>query len=799
MTLSKPLKTLAWTIITLIAALLLVLTSIWWVLTGSKATLDGTILTEGIDNKAYIQRDAQGIVSINGQSRNDIAFSLGFAHAQERFFQMDLLRKNSAGELSALFGARAVSFDKKIRIHQFRKRALAAVNALPDDHRDMLVAYSQGVNSGVSALRSKSFEYQLLRAQPEPWQPADSFLVVYSMYMDLQDEFAEGERSLTAMYDLLPQDWFNFLNPVGGLWDATLDNGDLSFDTPFPGTPLARFQEYDQASVVLPQYEDRIEVGSNNWSVSGELTRHGSALVADDMHLGLDVPNIWFRASWALPDENRQITGVTLPGAPLMIIGSTENIAWGFTNSYGDYLDVIRLQTNAEQSEYLTNDGWIPFDTEEELITVKGGDTQSTTIKKTRWGPVIGEDHFGNLIALRWIAHDPEALNLNLLLLEEAENVDDALEIAAKTGIPGQNLNVGDREGNIGWTIMGALPDRQGYPTTLSSQLSADWSNGSITWNGKLSDELYPRIFNPESHRLWTANARMVTGENYQKIGEGMGALGARQQQIRDRLLEIQRFSEVQFLAIHLDDEAIFLDRWQKLLLATLSEQTVLEHPSLKDFRIHIADWKAHADSDSVGYLLVKRFRERVIDQTVGHVFRHVAEQSSEFWMGRVDNKVEYPVWKLVTEKPSQHRPKGFDSWDDVLVSAAMDVDSELSDPETGLTEQTWGNHNALAIQHPLSTAIPILSQFLDMPAQPMSGDTFMPRVQARSSGASQRMAVSPGHEESGYFHMPTGQSGHPLSPFYRVGHEDWVAGNPSPFLPGETEYILELIPRTQP
>jgi penicillin amidase len=291
----------------------------------------------------------------------------------------------------------------------------------------------------------------------------------------------------------------------------------------------------------------------------------------------------------------------------------------------------------------------------------------------------------------------------------------------------------------------------------------------------------------------------MISGDNYQIMGEGMGALGARQQQIRDRLLEIQRFSEVQFLAIHLDDEAIFLDRWQKLLLDTLSDQILREHPSLKDFHRYVEDWKAHADANSVGYLLVKRFRERVIDQTVGHIFRHVADQSNEFWMSRVDNKVEYPVWKLVTEQPSQHQPKGYNSWNHFLVEMAMKVDGDLSDTETGLTEQTWGNHNTLAIQHPLSKAIPILAQFLDMPEQPMSGDTFMPRVQARSSGASQRMAVSPGHEDSGYFHMPAGQSGHPLSPFYRSGHEDWVKGIPSPFLPGDSEYILELVPETGP
>jgi penicillin amidase len=386
-------------------------------------------------------------------------------------------------------------------------------------------------------------------------------------------------------------------------------------------------------------------------------------------------------------------------------------------------------------------------------------------------------------------------VNLGLVELETANTVNEAIKIAAQTGIPGQNFNVGDADGNLGWTIMGILPERFGYDSNISKRMTADWSNGRMGWKGKLEVDDYPVVYNPESHRIWTGNARIVGGESYAKMGDGMGALGARQQQIRNRLNERDEFEVADFLEIQLDDEALFLSRWQILLSKTLSEETLTDIPELAEFAQHVGNWNGKASSDSVGYLLVKRFRETIIDQTVGHVYRFVESQSADFWMGYVDNKAEYPVWQLLNTRPKQHIPAPFQSWDSFLISSIQKLNSELSKPDSGLAEQTWGRANTLSITHPLSSAVPFLSAFLDMKSEPMSGDTYMPRVQGSDFGASQRMAVSPGHEELGYFHMATGQSAHPLSPFFGHGHEDWVEGIPSPFLPGETKYTLELSP----
>ena len=779
------------------------------VLNGSEPILEGTLQLDTLQSNVDIQRDIQGIPTIRSDSRADSAYGLGFLHAQERFFQMDLLRKNSAGELSELFSALASKFDRNIRKHQFRKRALNAYENMTMQHKVILDAYTQGVNAGLNTLSSKPFEYHLLNVTPKNWHQADTLLVLYSMYMDLQPEWSQSERSLAAMKDLLPRDWFAFLTSQGGYWDAPINGDALPEVKQLPKQALAELitnlseiiasrNGVKNNNLVMQDYQffDQIHYGSNNWSVSGKLTEHGSAMVADDMHLGLRVPNIWYRASWYLND-GRRVTGATLPGTPALVAGSNEYVAWGFTNSQGDYHDVIELKVNDSATQYLTDTGWKNFKIEKEIINIKGQDSEEVDIKLTQWGPVIGENHNGQLIAMRWVAHDVQGGNLNLLELENANHVDDALKVAPLAGIPGQNLNVVDKFGNQAWTIIGRLPKRFGFDMNfdelnmLQSQLPQDWSKGDKGWNGYLTPGEYPVVKNPKDGRLWTANARIVGGDLLKKVGIHNYALGARQKQIKDDLYEKQTFNAQDFLDIQLDDEALFLNRWQQYMLAL----TEADNASYQEVRSVLTHWQGRASKTSAGYLLVKRFREKIVDQTIGRLYEKLDKGLNFFSPSSIDNFVEYPVWQLINEKPKQHVPAGYNNWDEFLLAMLHKTVNQLTENGGSLADQTWGKANTLAIRHPLSKAIPMLGYFLDMPAEPVDGDTYMPRVQDPDTGASERFAVAPGHEEEGFFHMATGQSGHPLSPYYDAGHRDWVEGKLSRFLPAETKWQLTLSP----
>lgn len=783
---------------------------VFFLFQGSLSILEGQISLAGVKAPLTILRDIKGVPTIKASNREDTAYALGFLHGQERFFQMDLLRRTSAGELSDLFGKRAIRHDKKIRLHQFRKRATDAFENMPPIHQQILSHYTMGVNQGLEALGQLPFEYFLLQGQAQPWQVQDGLLVLYSMYIDLQPIWGQSERSLAVMKDLLPKDWFTFLTSQGGYWDSPIEGPAYKENTIIPIKPLSLFQEksapQNHASANTDRtrygsnYTDKIHYGSNNWSVSGVLTSHGAGMVANDMHLGLGVPNIWYRASWYLED-GRRITGVSLPGTPAMIAGSNERVAWGFTNSQGDYSDVIILKTR-EPNQYLTPQGWQEFIIESEKIQVKGKDAIEVKVKKTQWGPVIGKDHNGSTLALRWVAHDVQGANMNILGMEDALDIKNALAIAPLAGIPGQNLNVVDHQGKNAWSIMGRLPNRFGFsknnraPYFFDSQLPKDWSQGRYGWQGYLSKGDYPKIINPNNGRIWTANARVASGINLAKVGVNNYALGARQKQIQQGLQSKDIFTELDFLEMQLDDKAVFLTRWQILMLSILEHEGIANlNSDLINIKHHLENWQGRASESSVGYLLVKRFRERVINQTIGHVYRYLEKNSNDFWPSSINNFVEYPVWLLMKDKPAKHLPNGFTSWQDFLMAMIKQSHQQVTQDGKPLNEQTWGKHNTLAIKHPLSGALPFLSSLLNMPAHPMAGDTYMPRVQDPNTGASERFSVAPGFEKQGYFHMATGQSAHPLSPYFKRGHDDWVAGRATPFLPQQTQWTLKISP----
>lgn len=789
----------------LVGLLAIAFIAAYFILRSSLPTLDGEISAQ-IDQKVVALRDANGIPSIIAQNRGDLAYALGYLHAQERYFQMDLLRRNSAGELSELFGTLAVDYDKEIRNHQFRKRAEQYSQQLNPAHQELLLSYTTGVNQGLKELSSKPFEYWILNKQPLPWRKEDSLLVLYSMYLDLQYQDGQRERTLGALKANLMPDVYQFLNPAGSQWDAAIDGTQFQ-PSPMPSSnfDLAPMIETLPISKTSHPFKTLVEplVGSNNWAVGGEISETGSAIVADDMHLGISVPNIWYRASMRYQSAEGPIRldGVTLPGLPAQVVGSNGKVAWGFTNSYGDWNDVIQLTVSEDERQYLTPDGYQDFQTDTELVLVSGQTPVNHEVRNTIWGPVIGRDANGKLLAMRWVAHDLEGINFNLLDLELANDVEQAIEIANSTGIPAQNFMVGDSKGNIAWTIAGPMPEKFGLSNSDAHgwAVPQDWSKGDKGWRGYLTSEQYPKVINPDHHRLWTGNSRVVGNQMLEKIGNGGYALGARSQQIRDDMFALEQFSEQDLLDIQNDDRAVFLQPWQQLLLNQVLTFDFVAEENLAELVGYIENWQGRAAVDSVGYLFVREFRLNLRDQLFNPITKGFEAQQSlsekTFSLRPIRHQLEIPMWQMIEQQPSHLLPGGFSSWQALLQQTVRETLTELQSEYGSLQQATWGARNTLKIQHPLSKAVPPLGYLLDMPAAEVNGDSYMPRVQGPAFGASQRLVVSPGHEERGILHMPSTQSGHPLSPFYGVGHQDWVEGNASPLLPGKPEYKLTFVP----
>jgi penicillin amidase len=247
-------------------------------------------------------------------------------------------------------------------------------------------------------------------------------------------------------------------------------------------------------------------------------------------------------------------------------------------------------------------------------------------------------------------------------------------------------------------------------------------------------------------------------------------------------------------LSVQLDDRALFLSRWQTLLLETLTPQTLVDRPRRAALRGLVERWGARAAVDSAGYRLVRGFRLAIAERALDPLSEASRRADERFKTFRTF-QYEGPLWALVTRRPPHLLSPAFGSWDDLLLAAVDDTIEEMLEHGPRLAERSWGERNSPAIQHPLSRALPLLSRWLDMPRAPIAGDGNMPRVQNGVEGASQRLAVSPGREADGYFHMPCGQSGHPLSPYYGNSHGEWLRGEPTPFLPGPAQHTLTLRP----
>ncbi|HVH85020.1 MAG TPA: penicillin acylase family protein, partial [Steroidobacteraceae bacterium] len=343
-------------------------------------------------------------------------------------------------------------------------------------------------------------------------------------------------------------------------------------------------------------------------------------------------------------------------------------------------------------------------------------------------------------------------------------------------------------DGHIGWSIYGRIPDGTGPARAL----------GKIQWTTAAN---HPRLIDPPRGRIWTANARASVDERELTLIGGADSpyganyvLGARAQQIRGDLLALSAQEQpADMLHVQLDDRALFLARWRELLLRLIDVTSSSAHPPRAEFRRLVEAWDARAGVDSVGYRLVRSFREHT-QQAVWDMLLAALAVPPDYDVG-APFQFESPLWQMVTRQPLHLLAREYADWPAFLLAQLDATIADLGRECAPLAQCTWGKHNVVRIRHPLARALPALARLLDMPPVELPGDADMPRVQKVAFGASERFAVTPGREQEGYFELPGGQSGHPLSPYYRSGFLAWAHGEPQPFLPGAAQHTFTLKP----
>jgi penicillin amidase len=592
-----------------------------------------------------------------------------------------------------------------------------------------------------------------------------------------------------VLQSALPQGLWKFLEADATDWEATID-GSRSPAPEVPGAAEIDLRKLTGLPVLPPERVLRhLALGSNNWAVAGSRTANGAAIVANDMHLDFRVPIIWYRARLRQTGDGAfDAVGVTLPGAPTIVAGSNGHIAWGFTNSYGQFSRVIRLVPVADDPDaYATSGGARKLRYVDEVIAVKGAAPEHLRVALSEWGPVIGKDWQDHPYAFDWTAQDPAAINLDLMALERIHSAADAVRAAARFGIPGQNLMVADTEGHIGWALAGRLP-RRAAPDSGLPEISTDAAVGFDGWIGAADQ---PHVLDPPEGLLWSANARVVGGSGAALIGNDGMDRGARALQIETDLRAAPRpFTPLSSLAIQLDDRAAFLERWRALMSEVVEQAVSRGDPGSLAARAVLARWSGHAVPSDPAYRLVNAFRLQV-EACAFYMLIAPARTLAPDFEFEIPDSFEGPLWRLMQERPANLLASNYADWN-AFLREALTASERLPPACAVLATCTWGTVNAVHIAHPLSSALPFLARFLDMPTVSLPGARHdMPRIQGPDYGASERFSVAPGHERDGYFHMPGGQSGHPLSPFYRAGFSDWARGRPAPLLPGPIAHSM--------
>jgi penicillin amidase len=739
----------------------------------------------GLSTEVRTTIDALGIPSIAAGSELDAYRVEGWYHARDRFGAMDLFRRAAAGELAEWVGAAAVPADRERRTLGLRGVAERAFASLPERSRSILEAYASGVNAGLAARGKPPAEHAAFAFGAAPWRPEDTLLVILSLAWRLNEDALLEIRLGPALAEL-PEGTHAFLLGSGGS-EAPVAGpaGPDGESAPIPGPETIDLRRSGRETPhEVPPGPDAKDTkpGSNAFAISGRLTRHGSAILAGDMHLALSIPGVWYRIELAWPGI--RLIGFSLPGVPGIIAGSNGQVAWTFTNLHGDFLDHVIIEVDpADPTRYLVPDGSEPFGSRLESIAVRGGKAESLEVRTTRWGPVVGADAAGRPLALRWSVADEGGLDLGLLGLSTARTVDEALDAAASSGGPPQNILVAGRDGRIGWTVSGRLPVRRGF----DGLVPRSWADGRCRWDGVVATADRPRVVDPPEGFLVSANQRPLPGASVASMGNLWPATD-RAVRIRDRITAgspdaTARWDEPSVADIQLDTLVPRLDRWRRVALRTIdagpdSDPASDEFRLLASLREPLRRWDGHAAPDAEVVELLELFRRACA--------RSLRDGLAAAGYPTLKN-LPFPdltALRLAESRPAHWLPPPATEWDaflrDRLVAAARD-------PRTGGSLRPWGETNRLAIAHPLS-ANPLIKMRMAVPTDPQPGHALAVRVATPGFGASQRMTVAPGHEPEGLFAMPLGQSGDPLDGHFLDHHGAWLAGGWLPFAAGPVE-----------
>ena len=771
--------------------------------------LDGRLQIPGLSAAVTVTRDNHGVPTIEAATLEDLFFAQGYVTAQDRLWQMDVMRRFAGGELSEILGPETLKLDREHKILGLRAAARKSIEITSARDRSYFEAYARGVNGYIGAHGNHlPIEFRILGYAPKPWTVEDSVVIANQMVKDLNYHYffdaLEREKILAKLGPELTADLF-----VNRSWhdrpptvmreDVTQPEQNPSDDEDDEEGPDNSVTQRKAAPAALTQ--DIPVDGSNDWVVSGAHTVTGKPLLSNDMHLGHQMPNLWYEAH--LHSGTLDVAGVTLPGMPYVIVGHNQRVAWGFTNVGPTVTDVYIENFNAAGA-YQTPAGWVQPDHRLEVVRVAdeqgvvgrlwrqvfGGPRPmkpdvNLDVKVTRHGPIItalvpGETRS---IALRWTMYD--GLHIPFFDVDAAQNWQEFTKAFSELDAPGQNAVYADVDGNIGYHTTGKVPIR----AAGDGSLPVSGADNAHEWVSYIPFEKLPNIYNPPSGIIATANGR-VAPDNYPNSISMEWEAPWRTERIYHVLESGRQFSSGDMLALQTDIQS------EATLFAAERFVYAVDHASKPSVRAKQAadlmrSWDgrmlASSAAPTVAENAIGELRRLLLEPKLGPAPPESAKDAdSELYREREKTVVDWKtyswlqrsVWleNILLHRPKRWLPDNYPNYDELLTAA---VEAAVSHPDApkDLATWRWGAFNAVKIQHPILGRIPLIKYWSGPGVKEQSGSGYTVKAVTTFHGPSERFTANLADLDQSTLNTVTGQAGNFLSPYYMDQWKAWYEG----------------------
>jgi len=833
------LRILYYAVCTLLVALI---AAVWWLYGIARSPLpqlDGSVTVPGISSKIRVVRDEQGVPTIEAATLEDLFFAQGYVTAQDRLWQMDMMRRAAAGELSEVIGADTVQMDRQERILGLRLAAEASEKNISARDRAYFDAYARGINAFIDSHRDRlSLEFRLLKYTPRPWTVTDSLLVGALLVQDLNHyrnpPTLTREKILAKLGPELTADLY-----VNSSWrdrpptevrhiegepaahSSNEDDDDEEEVDPSGGTgritsarPTGSGSALFQARVgTLPEETDSFRPGSNDWVVSGQHTVSGKPLLSNDMHLDHQMPNLWFAAHLRMNGGRMNsgttsggfdVAGVTLPGIPFVIVGHNQRIGWGFTNVGPTVEDDFIEEFNA-QGQYKTPAGWAEPQHRQETIHVKGEPDVTLDVATTRHGPIITELLPGETrkIALRWSLQD--GMGLTFFDVDSAQNWEEFRKAFSTFGAPGQNVMYADVDGHIGYQAMGRVPIR----AAGDGSLPVTGGDDAHEWKGWIPFDDMPHVYDPPEGILATANGR-ITPDGYKYSISTNWDAPWRTDRIYRVLESGKKFAPADMLALQMDVSSAY-DRFCADKFVYAIDHATNASGRAKQAADILRDWDGRMSADSAAPTIGTEARRELARLLLEPKLGAAAESSNSRPGSGAESALSWKsyqwamssVWleNVLTKQPGRWLPPGYSDYGSLLTAAVENAVKKAGVP-ADLSQWKWGANYPVEIDHLVLSQLPLIGRFTGPGLHPQSGGGQTVKQVGRGFGPSERLTWNFANFDESTLNLVTGESGIFLSPYYMDQWAAWYGGSTFVFPFSQTAveqhraHEMTLVPR---